>query len=114
MKISYLLTGLCFLFISSCTRSKNIGLLQGLWKVESVEVLRNNELNRVIDPCFQYWNFYKTDSIRIFNKKQIQKCLYVKISKGIIKCINPVNGSLVDEFIIDKLNKTHLELTSRR
>src|SRR5687768_7661553 len=98
MKLYYLLIVFCVLFGHSCIRNNNNRFLAGMWKVERVEVLKDNELKRIIDPGIQYWKFCKTDSIEIFNKRQVQNRLYVKVKKSSIKCFNRLNGSQLDEF----------------
>jgi len=86
----------------------------GLWKLEKIEVLQNNELKKIIEAGYQYWKFYKTDSIEIFNDKQVQKCLKIKAGNDSFSSIDGGTGNVIDEFVIEKFNKNELELSSKK
>jgi len=102
------------LFLLAACKVNNHHLPAGLWRLEKIEVLKNNELKKIIDTGYQYWKFYKTDSIEISNEKEIQKCLRIKAGNDSFRSIDGGTGDTIDEFFIEKLNKHELELSSKK
>jgi hypothetical protein len=100
---------ICILFIG-CNRSNEFS---GLWKIRKVEILKNNELNKVIDTGEQYWCFRRKAVIEIFDKHKMQNTLHVKIGDSSIKSFDAA-GHLQDEFIIHKVDDSNLALASSK
>lgn len=109
---TFLLMAYSILLFSGCKRAYKIP--EGLWKLERVEVLRNNELTKIIDTGFQYWKFFKTDSIQISDEHHVQKRLKIKPGSDSFASIDCKTGNIMDEFVIEKLDKKELELSSRK
>jgi hypothetical protein len=100
------------LLFAGCKRHHKVP--EGLWKLDKIEVLRNNELKKIIDTGQQYWKFYKADSLEISDAAHVQKSLRIKAGKDSFMSLDHQSGNAVDEFVIDKLNKQELELSSRK
>ena len=100
------------LFFSSCSRNNN-AVPDGIWKLEKIEILKDNELRKIIDTGYQYWKFYNSDSIEISNTQQVQKCLRIKAGRDSFRSIDYASGNMIDEFFIEKHNNHELELYSK-
>ena len=112
MKIYTIIACITWLF-ASC-KPGNTTIPSGIWKLEKIEVLQNNELKKIIEAGYQYWKFYKADSIEIFNDELVQKCLKIKADNDSFRSIDRGTGNVIDEFVIEKFNKQELELSSRK
>jgi hypothetical protein len=111
MKVSLLIAwSIAFAFFS-CAKNK-VSIAAGWWKIDRIEIVKNNELVKVLDSCMQYWNIYKADSIEIFERKVLQNCLHIKSGRNSIKSIDPETGKLVKEYFIRLQNDQQLELFS--
>lgn len=98
----------------ACYKSKNKELLNGLWKIDRVEVLKGPELKKIIDTDCQYWNISDGSGIEIFDTIEMQNILRIKLDKDSINSIDPGSGRILDKFVIQKLNRNKLELSSRQ
>jgi hypothetical protein len=112
MKIYYFPVIFTALLLFCCTKGKQTTLFPGLWKMEKIEVFNNDHLRKTIDTGYQYWKFCKTDSILIFERKELQNCLQIKINRNSITSIDRTNRA--DVFAITLVNKEKLELSSRQ
>jgi hypothetical protein len=110
MKVGALIIILFYPLIYSCSARDKIN--PGWWRIDRVEILKNDQLTRVIDSENQYWNFRARDSIEIFEGHQLQVCLQVRMDKHSIRSIDRKSGGLIDEYFISKSNKDQLELYS--
>lgn len=104
----------CITWLLASCKPGNITIPSGIWKLEKIEVSQNNELKKIIEAGYQYWKFYKSDSIEIFNNEQVQKCLKLKADNDSFRSIDRRTGDILDEFVIDKLTKSELEISSRK
>lgn len=112
MRVFFPLLCSSILFFSSCSMN-NKNIPAGIWKLEKIEILRNNELKKIIDTGYQYWKFYNSDSIEISNTQQVQKCLRIKAGRDSFRSIDNASGNMIDEFFIEKHNKHELEIYSK-
>src|SRR5687768_15402754 len=101
----YPLTACILMLLLSCQRTDDD--FSGLWKIRKVEILKNNELKKVIDTGYQYWNFGRRSVIEIFERQKVQNTLHVKIGLKTIK-IFKLNGQLENEFVISKVSREKL------
>lgn len=104
----------CIVSLIIACKKNNTTIPSGIWKLQKIEVLQNNELKKIIEAGYQYWKFYKADSIEIFIDELVQKCLKIKVGNDSFRSIDRGTGDIVDEFFIDKLNQQELELSSRK
>lgn len=108
MKFLYAITILTLLF--SCGQRDEFA---GLWKIRKVEIHKNNELKKVIDTGFQYWNFKKRSTISIFDKHKVQNTLRIRIRPGVITSLS-ATGEVQEEFLIQELKRNSLALSSKK
>jgi hypothetical protein len=106
----YPLTACILMLLCSCNRRDDFS---GLWKIRKVEILKNNELKKVIDTGYQYWSFARRTVIEIFDRQKVQKVLHVQIGHATIRSYKP-NGQVDDEFLVRKLSRERLALTSHQ
>lgn len=109
--MKYISLTICLCILYSCYQSKKSNVTDGLWRIRKVEVLKNNELKKVIDTGYQYWNFNKKSMIEIFDTHKIQNVLHIKIADRSIKSYNN-QGDLQDEFFVHEINDNSLSLSS--
>jgi hypothetical protein len=106
----YPLTACILMLLCSCHRRDDFS---GLWKIRKVEILKNDELKKVIDTGYQYWSFARRTVIEIFDRNKVQNTLHVQIGINTIKSYR-VNGQLDEEFLIRKVSRGRLALTSQQ
>jgi hypothetical protein len=107
------LTACMIIIVFSCSQAGNSDLTGHLWKIHRVEILKNNELKKVIDTGYQYWSFKNTSLIEIWNTEKIQKVLHFKMSKGSIKTYD-TSGALQDEFFIERMGQDNMALSAHK
>jgi hypothetical protein len=106
----YPLTACILMLLGSCHGRDEFS---GLWKIRKVEIFRNNELKKVIDTGYQCWSFARRTVIEILDRDKVQNTLHVQIDLNTIKSYKP-NGQLEDEFLIRKVSRGRLALTSHQ
>ena len=102
-----------FLFVFSCHQTSEQGLANCLWKMRRVEILKDNELKKVIDTGSQYWSFKKPSLIEIFDTHRIQNILHISIGNKSIRSYDNM-GALQDEFLIKQINDNNVALFSKK
>lgn len=107
------LTACLFLMVFSCNQTSSSALAHSLWKMRKVEILKNNELKKVIDTGSQYWNFKTASLIEIFDTHRIQNILHIRISNKSIRSYDN-SGALQDEFMIRHLTDDTVALFSKK
>lgn len=105
---------LTFCIFILCACHKQTVHLSGLWKIRKVEVLRNNQVQKILDSGCQYWNFTDVSCIKIFDTTKIQNTLSISIGRNSIKSYDTTTGSLKDEFRIEEANAKNLMLSSEQ
>lgn len=99
--------------IGSCNQVVHHNMIDNLWKIRKVEILKNSELKKVIDTGYQFWSFKKKSTIEIFDAGKIQNVLHVRIGNSIIRSYD-VKGDLQDVFVISEIGDDNLALSSKK
>jgi hypothetical protein len=99
--------------VFSCTQPANSSLINKLWKIRKVEILRNNKLEKVIDTGYQYWSFKTTSIIEILNPQRVQNVLHVKMSGSSMRTYD-TSGTFQDEFTIQKIDEDNMALSAHK
>jgi hypothetical protein len=104
-----------FLFaILSYFKCENSPALSGYYKMNRIEVFQNDNLAKIIDTGFQYWNFSDPSAIKIYNKQGVQKVLYIKKINKRIHSMDTNTGKILEVFVIRKSDPQSLELCSTK
>jgi hypothetical protein len=113
MKSIFLTAGIVIISIFSCHQTASPALINSLWKIRKVEILKNNQLKKTIDTGYQYWSFKKKSMIEIFNTGKIQNVLHVQIGNSSIRSYD-VKGKLQEEFVIEEMGDDNMALSSKK
>jgi hypothetical protein len=81
--------------------------------MRKVEILKNNQLTKVIDTGSQYWSFKKPSLIEIFDMHRIQNILHISIGHKSIRSYDN-NGALQDEYTIKTINDDNIALFTKK
>lgn len=108
----YVMACSIYLF-TGCRSSYHSRIPDGPWELRRIEVLRNNELKKIIDTGYQCWEFFAC-SMEISDDRHLQRRLKIKAGTDSFRSIEYGTGNVVDEFMIDKLSHGELELSSRK
>jgi len=111
--MKHILLSAALVLVGSCSQTAHHNMIDSLWKIRKVEILKNRELKKVIDTGFQYWSFRKKSTIEIFDASKIQNILHVRIGNSTIRSYN-VKGDLQDEFVICEIGDDNLALSSKK
>lgn len=101
------------MMVFSCNQTSSSALANSLWRMRKVEILKNNELQKVIDTGSQYWNFKTASLIEIFDSHRIQNILHIHIGNKSIRSYDN-SGTLQDEFMIKKIADDTVALSSKK
>ena len=112
MKIQLLFAAAAAILLLYCHKKTSGDLIPGTWQVKKIDIFSDNQLRKTIDTGYQYWRFYKDDSIHIYDHATLQNCLHIKMDKQFIHSIDSKNRT--DQFSIDTLNNQILELSSKQ
>ena len=112
MKTLFVLASYIVLILSACSKNKIHHLLPGFWKLQRIEIMKDGQLKKLIKDSSQYWKVHAKDSIEIFSTQHLQNCLWVNIGKTSIRTIDRATGKLADEYLIDRLDDSRLELST--
>jgi hypothetical protein len=107
------LTALVCIIVSCHQAVKKQEFEKGVWKIRKVEILKDNQLKKVLDTGSQYWSFQKASLIEIFNTRKIQNILHIKMNPGCIRCYDDT-GALQDELSIREIDNNAIALSSKK
>ena len=110
----YSLMAYSILLFTGCKRPQYNRIPDGIWKLERIEVLKDHELKKIIDTGYQYWKFLNNESIEIYNDSTVQKRMKIKAGSDSFSSIECGTGAVLDEYVIEKVNRRELELSSSK
>lgn len=107
------LTACIAAIMCSCNQNAHPELMNGLWKIRKVEILKDHELKIVIDTAYQLWSFKRPSIIEIIDKGRTKNILHIKMDSSSIRSYDK-NGKLKEEFMIRSINNGNVTLASKQ
>ena len=104
-------TILFLLLLAGCRPDKGL-TLNGRWKMQRIEIFKNEVLAKVIKEDSQYWYFNRPSQIEIRSDSRPPTILQVKIKEQVITTFDSVGG-VKEKFRLRQLNGDRLSLTSQ-